>query len=267
MTTTHGDITEIDYGAMISSLNQAHYAGETSFYDTAPLRTCEEALYHGLGTEARILDVGCGAGRVTRAITALGGNVVGVDINEAALTAARLACPHGTFVHGSMSALPLPTASFDQVWCLRFSFNALATEAERLETLHELWRVCAPGGRVLVETFNWHYAGRFGLVRIANVLDMAARAVRWQGQRRAGSRPLPARDIIYLANKASGAAPGYAHLTTATELYLLASACGIRQHASVTSEAGVLSTPSPPIRSRHRRYSMWLVLSKSPEQP
>ncbi|MEV0427893.1 class I SAM-dependent methyltransferase [Micromonospora sp. NPDC050495] len=266
MTTTHGGITEIDYAAMIRALNQVHYAGETSFYNNAPLRPCEEALYDRLGVGARILDVGCGAGRVTRAITALGGDIVGVDINDAALAVAQAACPNGTFVHGSMNALPLPTDNFDQVWCLRFSFNALATEAERVETLHEMWRVCAPGGTVLVETFNWHYAGRLGLVRIANLLDLAARAARWRGQRRSGSRPLPARDIIYLANKTSGAAPGYAHLTTAHELYLLTAACGIRQYATVTSEEGVLSTPALPVRGRHRRYSMWLVLRKPEER-
>ncbi|MEV6813184.1 methyltransferase domain-containing protein [Micromonospora sp. NPDC051296] len=265
MTTTHGGVTEIDYGAMIRALNQVHYAGETSFYSTAPLRRCEERLYHKFGVGTRILDVGCGAGRVTRAISRLGGSIVGVDINEAALAAARAGCPNGTFVHGSMNALPLPADSFDQVWCLRFSFNALATEAERLEALSELWRVCAPGGTVLVETFNWHYAGRFWLVRIANILDLSARAARWHGQGRTGSRPLPARDIIYLANKASAASPGFAHLTTSRELYLLTAACGIRKHATVTSDDGVLSTPSPPLRGRHRRYSMWLVLRKPPE--
>ncbi|WP_028193411.1 class I SAM-dependent methyltransferase [Salinispora pacifica] len=266
MTTTHGGITEIDYAAMIRALNQVHYAGETSFYTTAPLRSCEEALYRRLGAGERILDVGCGAGRVSRAIAALGGDIVGIDINEAALATARATCPNGTFVHGSMNALPLPTGSFNQVWCLRFSFNALATEAERAETLYEMWRVCAPGGTVLVETFNWHYAGRFGLVRIANLLDLAARAARWRGQRRTGSQPLPARDIIYLANKSSGAAPGYAHLTTVQELHLLAAACGIQQYATVTSEKGVLSTPALPVRPRHRQYSMWLVLHKPGEQ-
>jgi len=55
MTTTHGGITEIDYGAMIRALNQIHYAGETSFYDTAPLRPCEKALYRQLGPGARIM--------------------------------------------------------------------------------------------------------------------------------------------------------------------------------------------------------------------
>ncbi|TCB95446.1 class I SAM-dependent methyltransferase [Micromonospora zingiberis] len=265
MTTTHGGVAETDYGAMIRALNQVHYAGETSYYGTAPLRPCEEELYYKLDAGTRILDVGCGAGRVTQAITRLGGNIVGVDINEAALAAAKAACPNGTFVHGSMNALPLPSGSFDQVWCLRFSFNALATEAERLGTLSELWRVCSPGGTVLVETFNWHYAGRFGLVRLANILDMTARAVRWYGQRRTGSRPLPSRDIIYLANKASSAAPGYAHLTTVHELNLLAAACGIRKHATVTSEDGVLLIPSPSVRAKHRRYSMWLVLRKPPE--
>ena len=262
MTTTHGPITEIDYGAMIRSLNQVHYAGETSFYGSTPLRPCERALYQGLPANSRVLDVGCGAGRVTNAITSLGGDVVGVDINEAALTAGRAACPQATFVHGSMTNLPLPTDAFDQVWCLRFSFNALPTETDRRATLRELWRVCAPGGTVLIEAFNWYFRGRWGLIRAANLLEQASRAVRWRGQGRVGSTPIPARDIIYLANKAESAAPGYAHLTTAKELTDLAHACGLGAHARVTSEAALLSGRLAPVRRRHGGYSMWLVLQK-----
>ncbi|MGI5185428.1 class I SAM-dependent methyltransferase [Dactylosporangium sp. CA-152071] len=248
------------YGSMIRALNGVHYAGETGFYQHAPLRPCEERLLTRFGVGARILDVGCGAGRVTGAVAARGGDIVGVDVNGAALAAARAAAPSVGYVCASMTDLPFPDGSFDQVWCLRFSFNALPTPQERLATLRELWRVCAPGGTVLVEAFNWYFRGRFGLIRAANLLEQLARAVRrWGGGR---SLPLPDRDILYLANKASGAAPGYAHLTTARELRQLAAACDLGAFTTVTSERGLLSGSSTPVRARHGAYSMWLVLTK-----
>ncbi|MET7422060.1 class I SAM-dependent methyltransferase [Dactylosporangium sp. NPDC005555] len=250
----------IGYGPMIRALNEVHYAGETGFYRNAPLRRCEDRLFARLSAGSRILDVGCGAGRVTRAVAAQGGNITGVDVNLPALTAARVAAPQVGFVHASMTDLPFADGSFEQVWCLRFSFNALPTPDERLATLRELWRICAPGGTVLVEAFNWYFRGRFGLVRAANLLERLARSARrWGGSR---SLPLPARDILYLANKANGAAPGYAHLTTARELHQLVTACGLDAYATVTSELDLLAGSRAPVRARHGAYSMWLVLTK-----
>ncbi|GAA0408432.1 hypothetical protein GCM10009541_59410 [Micromonospora gifhornensis] len=256
---------EVGYGDMIRALNTVHYAGETTFYGTALLRACEERLFSRYGHRSRILDVGCGAGRVTRAVTTLGGSITGVDINGAALDAARALTPLATYVEASMAGLPFPDGNFDQVWCLRFSFNALPTVAERQAALREFWRVCAPGGKVVIEVFNWYFPGRFGLLRWANRLDAAARHLKWLGQGRRGSLPLPPRDIIYLANKASGAAPGYAHLTTVKELRHLVSDVGLARHMKVTDEAGLIAGHLSPVRNRHRGYSTWLLLSKPSE--
>ncbi|MGC5052823.1 class I SAM-dependent methyltransferase [Micromonospora sp. DT48] len=253
---------EVGYGDMIRALNTVHYAGETTFYGKASLRPCEETLFSRYGHGSRILDVGCGAGRVTRAVTTLGGNITGVDVNGATLNAARASTPLATYVHASMADLPFPDGNFDQVWCLRFSFNALPTVAERQAALREFWRVCAPGGTVIVEAFNWYFPGRFGLLRLANRLDAAARHLKWLGQGRHGSLPLPPRDIIYLANKATGAAPGYAHLTTVEELRHLTRDAGLAKHMRVTDEAGLMDGSLSPVRNRHRGYSSWLLLSK-----
>lgn len=261
MNTTSAHLAEIDYGRMIRALNGVHYAGESGFYRAAGLRPCEERLRDTLGSAARVLDVGCGAGRVTNALAAGGRRVVGLDLNGPALRAARTVPHAGAFVGGDMGRLPFASASFDRVWCLRFSFNALPTSAERSRALREMWRVRALGGSVVIEVFNWHYPGRFGLVRLANLLDVVTKRLRWIGQGRTGSRPLPTRDLIYLANKSRAAAPGYAHLTTVAELRHLLAAAGLDRCAVVTNEAGVVSRRLTPVRGRHRGYSTWLVLA------
>ncbi|GAA4243165.1 class I SAM-dependent methyltransferase [Dactylosporangium darangshiense] len=255
-------LSDDGYGLMIRALNELHYAGETSFYSTASLRPCEKHLFDRYGHDARILDVGCGAGRVTKAITERGGRITGVDINPTAIDVARQTCQDADFVCASMTDLPLPDASFDQVWCLRFSFNALPTVVERINTLAELWRVCAPGGSMFVEVFNWHHRGRFGLVRIANLLDQYARVLRWHGEGKQRSAPIPARDILYLANKAEGAAPGFAHLTTVREMQQLGAAAKLDRYATVISEESLLAGTRTPIRPRHSGYSMWLAATK-----
>lgn len=264
MSTTSRDLPEIDYGRMIRALNGLHYAGETGFYTSAGLRPCEESLSGGLSAADKVLEVGCGAGRVANAF-AESHDVVGLDVNLPALRAACTAGAGAGFVGGDMGTLPFRSGAFDRVLCLRFSFNALPTADERRRTLGELWRVCASGGSVVVEAFNWQYAGRFGLVRAGNLVDLVGRRLRWIGQGRAGSHPLPPRDIIYLANKAAAAAPGYAHLTTVAELLALVASVGVDRYAVVTDETGIVSGRLPPVRSRHCGYSSWLVLTKPAE--
>jgi SAM-dependent methyltransferase len=257
-----GQLSDVDYGRMIDALNRVHYEGETAFYDMAPLRAPEEALSKRVASGSRILDVGCGAGRVTKPARSIGLSAVGLDINQAALRVARASKPEAPLTNGRMDALPFASRSFDQVWCLRFSFNALPTDGERVRTLQELWRVCDVGGTVVVEAFNWYFPGRLGLLRLANLLDGSARRVRWLGHGRTGSPPLPARDLIYLASKAPTAAPGYAHLTTVNELRRLAAVAGLADYLRLTNQAGLISGQLTPVRSRHHAYATWLVLTK-----
>ncbi len=267
MTDRSPRLREVDYGRMIDGLNRVHYEGETSFYGQATLRPEEEALLRRLPTGSPILDVGCGAGRVTAPADRSGLRAVGIDINLAALRAARDMSPGLTVANGRMDTLPFPNLAFKQVWCLRFSFNALPTTGERVRTLQELWRVCDVDGDVVLEAFNWYFPGWMGLLRVANLLDILARRLRWHGQGRSGSLPLPSRDLIYLANKANTAPPGFAHLTTVKELRDLAEAAGIDEYMQVTDQAGVLSGTYRKVRGHHRGYATWVVFRRPATGP
>jgi SAM-dependent methyltransferase len=249
-----------NYRQMIRSLNAVHYASEVDYYSSAPLRECELRMVEQLTDDARVLDVGCGAGRVTSQLLSIGIKATGVDLNLAALFAA--ARRFDRYLAADMVSLPFVAGTFDHIWCLRFSFNALATGLERKSTLTDLWRVCAPGGIVLLEIFNWYFRGRYGLVRLANLVDAFNRRLRWIGQGRQGSPPLPARDILYIANKTSGAAPGFAHLTTIVELRKMLREIGIVHHALFTDDKGVVDGTWRPIRDHHRSYSTWVALKK-----
>jgi len=103
----------------------------------------------------RILDVGCGYGRIAIPLAEAGHNVVGVDISEDMLQEARRrASEVGIPVEwllGDMCNLPQGDQSFDVVLCLWLTFHELYQESEQLAALREMIRVLRPGGWALLD--------------------------------------------------------------------------------------------------------------------
>jgi SAM-dependent methyltransferase len=94
----------------------------------------------------RTLDLGCGEGRLSRDLKALGHQVVGVDASPTMLAAARDADPEIETHLADVAALPFAGGVFDCV----IAFMSLQ-DVENLDaTLHESSRVLQPGGRFCV---------------------------------------------------------------------------------------------------------------------
>lgn len=103
----------------------------------------------GVAPGARVLDVACGTGIVTRTAADLvdpGGTAVGVDLNAAMLTVARRVRPDVDYRPGDAAALPFPDRSFDVV----VSQMALMFLPDRARALAEMARVAVDGGTVAV---------------------------------------------------------------------------------------------------------------------
>ncbi|HVE68808.1 MAG TPA: class I SAM-dependent methyltransferase [Solirubrobacteraceae bacterium] len=161
--------------------------GDTDFVATGE-EIAELLVTHaGLAPDARVLDVGCGIGRVARALTSrLGpqGAYAGFDVSASAVAwcARRYARrhPHFAFAHldvrnalynpgGAMAArdvrFPYPDGGFDVAVAASVLTHLPADETDRY--LSELARVLRPGGRLLATFFLLDDAAREAQARRA----------------------------------------------------------------------------------------------------
>jgi SAM-dependent methyltransferase len=104
----------------------------------------------GLAPGARILDAGCGSGRMLDELARYGA-VTGVDADPACVT--RATERGHTAQLASLPGLPFEDASFDLVT----SFDVVEHLPEDVEALADFRRVAVPGGRLLstVPAYQW----------------------------------------------------------------------------------------------------------------
>jgi SAM-dependent methyltransferase len=98
----------------------------------------------------RALDFGCGAGRSTRFLKALGFDAIGIDISSSMIQLARNADPAGTYrlvEDGNLAALE--PARFDLVFSA-FAFDNIPGERKRKELLRCLRALLDDDGRVIL---------------------------------------------------------------------------------------------------------------------
>lgn len=90
------------------------------------------------------LDFGCGEGRVSRELVALGHTVTGFDASPTMVAAARAADPTGDYLVADAVELPFPDGRFDVV----LAYNVLMDVPDLPGSIREAARVLAPGGRL-----------------------------------------------------------------------------------------------------------------------
>ena len=101
----------------------------------------------------RILDIACGTGTSSAALTAAGVHVVAADFSEGMIQVARkrhAGNPNIEFVQADATALPFAAEEFDAV---TISFG-LRNVALPKKALAEFYRVTKPGGRVVICEFS-----------------------------------------------------------------------------------------------------------------
>lgn len=92
------------------------------------------------------LDAACGTGRHAEYLAGLGHEVIGVDSSPEMLAVARAKVPSGSFLDGTLQALPVPDDGVDLVVCAL----ALAHVPDLRPVFAEFARVLRPGGSLVV---------------------------------------------------------------------------------------------------------------------
>lgn len=115
--------------------------------------TLRAAALAGIGPDSRVLDVASGAGTsALRLARELGAEVVGVELAEGAVAAAREAAKEAglegrvSFEEGDAASLPLPDASFDAVLCE----CSLCLFEDKRAVVRDIARVLRPGGAAAI---------------------------------------------------------------------------------------------------------------------
>lgn len=116
-------------------------AGEARFIDAL------------LSRGARVLDAGCGPGRVGGELFARGHTVVGVDVDPVLIEAAEVDHPGPNWLVGDLAEMDLPSRGiaepFDAVVCCGNVMTFLAPSTRR-DVLAAMGAHLAPGGRVAI---------------------------------------------------------------------------------------------------------------------
>lgn len=95
-----------------------------------------------------LLDIGCGRGRLSRALIRRGARVSGADPSDEMIALAREAAPNASFEIAGAESLPYPDGTFDGAVILNSLHHV--PEDKIAPALAEAMRVTRPGGHFLI---------------------------------------------------------------------------------------------------------------------
>ena len=111
----------------------------------------------------KVLDLGCGNGRLYQLFKGMSIDYIGLDASEELIKKAWEKFPDADFSVGDMLELPFPDNSFDVIYAIA-SFHHLANSEDRLKALFEMQRILKPGGKVVMT--NWNLLGSWGIEQV-----------------------------------------------------------------------------------------------------
>ena len=130
------------YEATLFRAVHAGNPGDVAFY----VRACEGA--------SSVLELGCGWGRVLRALRAPGRTLVGLDDDERLLAMAKKELPDLELLHADMTSFDLGGRRFDRILIAHSGLWCLPTEGALLSCLRAVHTHLAPAGQLVFDAWN-----------------------------------------------------------------------------------------------------------------
>ncbi|WP_410509185.1 class I SAM-dependent methyltransferase [Methanosarcina hadiensis] len=124
-------------------------------------------IHSYLRESSRILDIGCGFGKVSLELASYGYPVTGIDVNVEAIRLSEAAAKDldvnaktkgkAEFVAGNASHLPFQESSFDLA-VMQAILTTVMNPQERLRAVQEAFKILKSGGYLYLVEFgqNWH---------------------------------------------------------------------------------------------------------------
>ncbi len=130
----------------------------------------------GAGLEgAQVVELGCGGGCMSLALSELGARVTGLDSSagsvRAAAAEARRRESSAEFLCADLRACPLPSGAFDFV----VMTDVLEHIEQPGEAVREASRLLRPGGRLFLNTFDRSWQSRLAVVTLAEGVGLVPR--------------------------------------------------------------------------------------------
>jgi ubiquinone/menaquinone biosynthesis C-methylase UbiE len=124
-------------------------AGSLSFN----LEIDKHRLSHEVSLNAKILDFGCGYGRITNELAVFGyKNIIGIDPSVKMIERGSQMYPELSLQHLQIQTLPYKDEAFDAVVSCAV-FTCIVSDDDRMAALSEIYRVLKPSGLFHIAEF------------------------------------------------------------------------------------------------------------------
>lgn len=176
----------------------------------------------------KVLDLGCGNGRLIEIFEDIKVDYIGTDNSAGLLDQAKEKYPKNDFVLLSSLKLPFPDNSFDLIFCLAV-LHHIPSQDMRLKFLEEARRMLKPGGKIILTVWD-----------LKSVKDAKNQIIKNKILRILHLTELDSGDLFYPFRNTNGKAiiNRYIHAFTKTELEELFSKAKFKIIESKISERG-----------------------------
>ena len=123
----------------------------------------------------KILDLGCGNGRLLEFLKDKKIDYIGVDFSEKLITAAKKKFPKARFQRADALNLPFPKNFFDKIYSIAV-LHHIPSEEFRLQFLKEAKRILKPEGLLILTVWKFHQAKELYLIFKYTILKLIGKS-------------------------------------------------------------------------------------------